>query len=65
MSWKHVYRRKRDDFYRWLARCVLPRRFVYICFVQVWADGTCGPYGHTVVSEVTAMELAKRYKCPE
>lgn len=66
LAWKIRYlfpaylRRKRHDFYHWLARQV-PRRLVYWCFIVAFAHATGGKYGNTVVPELSAADALKRY----
>ena len=45
------------DFFVWL----LPAKFVQLCAVRVWAETTTGPYGNTIVSELTMSDGIARF----
>ena len=50
----------KDGLCRGLA-WLLPRRVVYFCVIRAWAFATCGEYGTTVATEVTADEVVQRW----
>lgn len=39
----------------------LPPTLVYYCAMRVWSESTSGPYGNTIVPEITAGESVQRF----
>jgi len=58
---KNGYINRRLAFLFWLARCVLPKRLVSICAVQVAAEASVGIYSNTEIPTLTAMQASDRY----
>jgi len=41
---------------------ILPRRIAYFVMIRIIAEGTTGIYSNTLVPEVPAMEILKRWE---
>lgn len=46
----------------WWIAFALPRKIAYLSMMRVYAHGTSGKYGNTMVNEVTAMEILGRWE---
>lgn len=53
-------RERKTDIYRWLARKVLPKDFVWMCGIQIWSEITMPPY-NSGVFDVTMQNALKQY----
>lgn len=52
--------RTRDNFARNAAK-LIPKRIKMWAYIDIVAHATTGKYGNTVVPDVTAMEVLKRF----
>ena len=57
---KYLFGRKCENFLRALARR-LPKRIQLYIYCDVVAVATTGKYGNTVVPEITAVDVLKRW----
>lgn len=46
----------------WKIAYLLPKKVAYVAMIRLFAHGTSGKYGDTLVSEVTAMEILDRWE---
>lgn len=46
----------------WWLSARLPRFLVYAAAMRMWAYGTCGKYGNTVVGSLTFIEGVRRWE---
>lgn len=49
-----------EKFWYWLVK-KLPKKLLYFSFMQVTVEATTGKYSDTIVPEITAMDVIKRY----
>lgn len=57
------FSKKHHTFSEWVA-WHLPHDIAMWTFIRIVAHGTQGKHGHTVVPDVTAMEILKRWDEP-
>jgi hypothetical protein len=59
----YLLTKRREKLLLWLV-WRLPRPVVMWAFIRVGAHATTGPYGNTVVPELTMMEALRRWDAP-